>query len=83
MGDISTAPQRIWLQNTYDEDGSMPFPDWPHDVVTWSDTPFGGTEVEYVRSDLVRAVMPANWKEDEDWVRLVMAMGGDDDALTG
>ena len=58
------------------DDRSLPF---PHDSeVTWCEDSIGGTEVEYVRSDLVRAVMPANWQEDEDWVRLVMAMGGTD-----
>lgn len=34
----------------------------------------GGT-VEYIRADLVRACMPANWREDKEWRAVARALG--------
>ena len=49
-GPTATAPERIWLQVSEDEyDG--PFPA-DHDA-TWCAESIGGTEVQYVRADLV------------------------------
>lgn len=52
---IKTAPKRIWLQIDT-EDASYygdPFPDSSDGEVTWCDYPQGGTEVGYVRADIV------------------------------
>lgn len=62
-----TAPKRIWLQVdpnaiTSENEG---FPA-DHGGITWCDEEIGGVEVEYVRADLVRAVMPVNWEDDHE-----------------
>ena len=45
------------------------------DRLTPSAPPRVWLQVEYVRSDLVRAVMPENWRDDPDWVRLAPLLG--------
>lgn len=70
-----SSPERIWLQiNAEDFDRSQPYPD-DHDGITWCWASIGGAEVDYIRSDLVRAAMPKNWGEDEDWARLAPLLG--------
>ena len=70
-----SAPERIWLQiDAGDSDRSQPYPA-DHDGISWCWESVGGAEVEYVRSDLVLAVMPVNWRDDEDWVRLAPLLG--------
>jgi hypothetical protein len=72
-----TAPERIWLQiDAGDSDRSEPYPA-DHDGVSWCWESIGGAEVDYVRTDLVRAAMPANWRDDADWVRLAPLLGID------
>lgn len=70
-----SAPERIWLQiNPEDDDRRWPYPA-DHDSVSWCWESIGGAEVEYVRSDLVRAVLPQNWQEDPGWLRLAPLIG--------
>lgn len=69
-----TAPRRIWLQiDSGDSDRSQPYPD-DYDGISWCWESIGGAEVDYVRADLVWAVVPENWQDDPDWVRLVRAL---------
>ena len=70
-----TAPDRIWLQvDATDDDRSMPYPT-DHDGVTWCWESIGGAEIGYIRSDLVLAVLPENWRDDADWLRLAPLLG--------
>ena len=69
-----TAPERIWLQVDpcgNPDDRSEPCPD-PSDVdLTWCWTQVGGQEIEYVRADLVRALLDGL---DDHWVTTVEGM---------
>lgn len=70
-----SAPERIWLQiDAGDSDRSAPYPA-DHDGISWCWESVGGAEVDYLRSDLVRAVLPQNWQDDPGWVRLAPLLG--------
>ncbi len=62
----STAPERIWLQVSQDaRDHKKPFPE-ANQNMTWCDSSVLACEVEYVRSDLVRAALPVNANDPDD-----------------
>lgn len=70
-----SAPERVWLQiDACDSDRSQPYPA-NDDGISWCRESIGGAEVDYIRSDLVRAALPDNWDEDPDWVRLATLLG--------
>lgn len=70
-----SAPERIWLQiDAGNSDRSWPYPA-DHDGISWCWESIGGAEVDYIRSDLVVAVMPENWREDAGWLRLAPMLG--------
>ena len=62
-----TAPPRIWLQCSDDPgDVRSNFCDCDAGDVTWCKDSVLAAEVEYVRADLVREIMPCNLDELAD-----------------
>lgn len=77
-----SAPERIWLQiDAGDSDRSGPYPA-DHDGISWCWESVGGAEVDYLRSDLVRAVLPQNWQDDPGWARLAPLLGASEPAAS-
>lgn len=80
LGDpvVTNAPPVIWL-NVGELDDDAEFgelgSDHGEDGVTWCDTKQFPADIRYVRADLVKDVMPTNWRDDPDWLPLARAIG--------
>lgn len=76
--EVTNAPHAIWL-NVGEIDDDCTFgdlcSDHGEDGVTWCGEPKFPADIRYVRADLVEAVLPANWREDPDWLPLAKAAG--------
>lgn len=71
-----SAPARLWLQvdvdgDAGDRDEPIPRENWG--ALSWHYESIGGTEVEYVRTDIIRAAMPINCNDPDDPAMLRLA----------
>jgi len=74
--EVTDAPVSIWLNvGEIDDDCSFDDLDADNDGVTWCSQRQFQADIQYIRAELVREVLPANWAEDVDWHIIAKALG--------
>ena len=72
---VTESPDTIYLVYGDLEEDTTHAEEQRHGEVHWCGDKQFTSDVQYVRADLVRAAMPANWADDPDTAALAQVLG--------